>query len=77
MSNLPEWIKELIKEDDEAGSCEEIPSGRLAYEALEIAWEALQAIDKHQAIVSSSMSKYSVTRHLADDAMRRIEEIGK
>lgn len=48
------------------------------HDALQIALEALQSISKHQAIVAGpSASRLSVTKKLADDAMRRIEELGK
>lgn len=69
--SLPKWIHDAF------GRSFECSDGEKLEEALTIAVEALQAIDKHQAIVASSMSKYSTTRHLAEEALRRIEALGK
>lgn len=74
MSKLPKWIEETIPTGYETSDSETIVKLK---EALSIAIEALKAIGKHQVIVAGSMSKLSITRHLADEALRRIEELGK
>ena len=82
-SNMPEWIKKLQKEDAEATLMEETPSGSLAYEALAIAWEALEYGFNGRTIKQSGMSVQSrpltnsELRLSLENAMRRIEELGK
>lgn len=64
MSELPKWIQKLKKQDDEATLMEEVPSGALAYEALEIAWAALEYSHKHGS-------------YEAGKAIRKIQEMGR
>lgn len=82
MSALPEWIKKLQKEDAEAQLMEEVPSGALAYEALAIAWEALEQTNIEIAHNGNNNHKtgrptvFSVQDRMVE-AMRHIEELGK
>lgn len=75
MSALPEWIKKLQKEDAEAQLMEEVPSGALAYEALTIAWEALETIDRlGRPGVGLRLRR---TNGTVKDAMRHITKLGE
>lgn len=70
MSNLPEWVQkaaiQTIWDDAVIGKR---PDARLL-KALSLAWEALESISAYDPSKASR-------RKQADDAMRRIEEIGK
>lgn len=74
MIALPEWITKLQNKDSEATLMEEVPSGALAYEALAIAWEALENVAEDKTEFMKNRTGCALH---ASDAMRRITELGK
>ena len=78
MSELPEWIEEykLFVEND--GELDPDQYGHV-FQALAIAWEALEKIETYGRPLEAPKASYAVCEinDLSKDAMRRIEELGK
>lgn len=69
MTNLPEWVERMKSMN--LASIQPDRQSRLLCEALSIAWEALESVANYPYRMDGK------ARQLGEDAMRRIEEIGK
>jgi hypothetical protein len=69
-SSLPKWIEDCKKLSETYGFVHDKP----LFEALSIAWEALEQIRMYARVVHDKPKDYG---EVVDTAQRRIEELGK
>lgn len=70
------WMEgyEAREKEEEKRFLEEAAAHSETHHKLSAAREALKSISKHQQFVGGSMAQISPTKHIADEALRRIGE---